>query len=144
MKSFDPNDQFDRDYLGELGLTTTSWQLQLLAFNPSYVFWAPGDDYMVGDGWEKNWRFQTWSEFRSAGWNLDDLNECVHFYFEIQRDRSVRVVFWMIHPRKGGSRGITVGITQDDVPAVLSYLAEAARRNAARFAAVCAAAGAAS
>lgn len=140
MKSFDPTDDFDREYLADLGLTPTSWQVELLALNPRYVFWAPGDDYMNGDGWEKNWRHDSWAAFREGGWNLDDLNECVHFYFEIRQDKSVQVVLWIIHSRKGASRGVTVGVTERDLPAVLAWLAWAAKRNTDRFAAVCAAA----
>lgn len=48
----------------------------------------------------------------------------------------VNLVLWMLHPRKGCSRGIEVRITQDDLPAVMEYLSEAAARNAQRFAAV--------
>lgn len=48
----------------------------------------------------------------------------------------VNLVLWMIHPRKGASRGIEVRIDEHQVPEVLEYLREAARRNAARFSGV--------
>lgn len=44
------------------------------------------------------------------------------------------LVLWMLHPRKGASRGVDVkNVTQTDVPVVLEWLREAAQRNAARF-----------
>lgn len=45
----------------------------------------------------------------------------------------VNVVLWVLHPRKGCSRGIEVRLAQDDVPAVFDYLTAAAKRNADRF-----------
>lgn len=45
----------------------------------------------------------------------------------------VNLVLWLLHPRKGCSRGIEVRITQDDLPAVHELLTTAAARNAARF-----------
>lgn len=45
------------------------------------------------------------------------------------------LTMWWMHPRKGASRGIEVSsLTRDDLPAVQAFLAEAAERNAARFA----------
>ena len=47
---------------------------------------------------------------------------------------SLGVVLWFLHPRKGCSRGVRVErIEQEELPAVLRYLAEAAKRNADRF-----------
>jgi len=45
------------------------------------------------------------------------------------------LVLWVIHPRKGASRGVHVKrIERDELRAVFSYLRQAADRNAARFA----------
>lgn len=47
------------------------------------------------------------------------------------------LVLWIIHPRKGASRGVEVSeIQRGELPAVFAFLAEGARRNAERFAAV--------
>jgi hypothetical protein len=47
---------------------------------------------------------------------------------------TVSLVLWILHPRKGASRGIEVNnITQQDLPSVFEYLKEAAQRNANRF-----------
>lgn len=55
----------------------------------------------------------------------------------------VSLVLWLLHPRKGASRGVEVeNITQADLPAVFAFLKEAADRNQERFAAVVAKAGA--
>ena len=44
------------------------------------------------------------------------------------------LVLWVLHPRKGCSRGVEVNhIEQDELPAVYSYLRQAAERNATRF-----------
>jgi len=41
---------------------------------------------------------------------------------------------WIIHPRKGCSRGILVeDVKQEDLPAALVWLRNAAKRNADRF-----------
>ena len=47
------------------------------------------------------------------------------------------LTLWMLHPRKGCSRGIEIkSIQQQDLPAVFAWLREAAARNARRFDAV--------
>lgn len=66
-------------------LNAEPWQVALLASNPSYTFWGPREDYMwvKGDGWHSPKIFPTWADF--GPWELDELNECVNFYFEITR-----------------------------------------------------------
>lgn len=61
------------------------WQLALLAANPGYLGWGPHEDYMCGkgEGWNSRIIVPTWAEF--GPWALDDLNECVNFYFEVSR-----------------------------------------------------------
>lgn len=47
------------------------------------------------------------------------------------------LILWKLHPRKGCSRGIEIqNIQESDLPAVYSFLREAATRNAERFAKV--------
>lgn len=44
------------------------------------------------------------------------------------------LTLWMLHPRKGCSRGVEVqDIQEHELPAVYAYLSEAAQRNASRF-----------
>ncbi|MFZ2306801.1 MAG: hypothetical protein WAW73_20195 [Rhodoferax sp.] len=66
-------------------LNAKPWQVALLDANPSYLGWGPHEDYMCGDkgGWDSRQIVATWEEF--GPWNLDDLNECVNFYFEVNR-----------------------------------------------------------
>lgn len=226
-------------------LNAEPWMLDLLALNPSYVFWGPHEDYMwkTGSGWDARVILARWSDM----WPLDELNECVNFYFSVERasvkceacdgsghnhatkrisdsfyahdgvgprwddqitddevdalwakgrlthdfkdgkptaaqvnawQRSrglghdginrwilietraarlgvlghcaacegrghvftepaahVTLTLWMLHPRKGCSRGVEVErIEREDLPAVFGWLREAAQRNAQRFA----------
>ncbi len=49
----------------------------------------------------------------------------------------LKLTLWLLHPRKGCSRGVEIAeIREDELPAAYAYLAEAAQRNASRFAAV--------
>lgn len=49
----------------------------------------------------------------------------------------VELVLWLLHPRKGASRGVEYQlIEQDDLPSVFAFLREARDRNAERFAKV--------
>ena len=237
---------FDQDDAARLN--AEPWQLALLSANPSYCSWGPHEDYMwhEGEGWNSRVIIPTWSEF---GWQLDDMNECVNFYFEVTRESEecpscsgngyhpeaqkivrtfyrhscepgetpwsdaitddeaaalvaegrgrldklttaedfnaaqragglgghdainrhiliparcarldipttcpacdghgyvfiapaarVALVLWWLHPRKGCSRGIEITtIEQSEIAAVAEFLAEAARRNAERFAGI--------
>ena len=46
----------------------------------------------------------------------------------------MNLIIWMIHPRKGASRGVEVNnIQQADLPAVFAFLSEAVTRNTGRF-----------
>lgn len=67
-------------------LNAHPWQLALLKANPAYCSWGPHEDYMVvrGEGWNSPQTLATWADF--GPWALDDLNECVNFYFEVNRD----------------------------------------------------------
>jgi hypothetical protein len=48
------------------------------------------------------------------------------------------LVLWMLHPRKGCSRGVEVkALAREDVAKAVAYLAAAAKRNAERFSGVC-------
>ena len=45
----------------------------------------------------------------------------------------MQLVLWVLHPRKGASRGVEVRFEEYELPEVLAYLREAARRSAERF-----------
>jgi hypothetical protein len=68
-------------------LNAQPWQTALLELNPPYVYWGPNEDYMwkEGSGWESQQLFASWAEF--GPWGLDELNECVNFYFSVHRDQ---------------------------------------------------------
>lgn len=74
---------FDQDEAARLN--AAPWQLELLKANPSYLGWGPHEDYMwrEGDGWNSRVVSASWAEF--GPWELDELNECVNFYFEVTR-----------------------------------------------------------
>jgi len=88
MRSFDPDDEYDRDEMARLH--AEPWMVEMLTLNPEYCSWGPHEDCMwtrgdkaEGEGWRGEKFFDTWQDF---GWKLDDLNECVNFYFSIERD----------------------------------------------------------
>jgi hypothetical protein len=75
---------YDEEDIKELN--AQPWQIELLKFNPEYVYWGPHEDYMwkERDGWDSRKVLATWKEF--GPWQLDDLNECVNFYFSVNRE----------------------------------------------------------
>lgn len=66
-------------------LNAEPWMLRLLEANPDYTSWGPYEDAMAKDGdwWDSRMIFATWAEF--GPWGLDELNECVNFYFSVER-----------------------------------------------------------
>jgi hypothetical protein len=66
-------------------LNAEQWQLDLLKCNPEYCSWGPHEDYMSskGEGWNSPLIHATWADF--GPFELDDLNECANFYFEVTR-----------------------------------------------------------
>lgn len=78
-----PEDEDDQKELERLNVEP--WMVEHLKLNPEYVHWGPGEDYMStkGESWEASQEVDSWSAF--GPWKLDELNECVHFYFELDR-----------------------------------------------------------
>lgn len=107
----DANDEYDSRDVEKM--RPEQWMLELLKLNPDYVFWGPHEDYMwkrgrdegpdglgreQDHGWESRILLNGWSEFKD--FKLNDLNECVNFYFEVDR-RSEKCPVCMgpgIHP----------------------------------------------
>ena len=55
-------------------------------------------------------------------------------YNYVEDFATVNLILWMLHPRKGASRGVEIkNIKQENLPEVFAYLREAAQRNANRF-----------
>jgi len=80
----DADSKYDKEELERLNVE--SWMLAYLALNPGYVHWGPGEDYMStkGQGWDASQELGPgWKSF--GPWELDELNELVHFYFELER-----------------------------------------------------------
>jgi len=88
-------------------MNAKEWMLEALKMNPSYCCWGPYEDYMCkytdeeakehnakmiaehgydpkrkGGGWDSRFIVDSWKEF---DWKLDDYNELVNFYFEVNR-----------------------------------------------------------
>lgn len=78
MRNYDENEAKE--------LNAEQWQIDLLKLNPEYVHWRPHEDYMSNDsgGWDKPLIYESWSSF--GPWKLDDYNECVNFYFSVNRE----------------------------------------------------------
>lgn len=85
MRSFDPNNKYEQKELAKLN--AEDWMVKLLDLNPEYTCWGPYEDYMSGNssGWSAPKFYTTWQAFTAEGWSLDELNECVNFYFEVER-----------------------------------------------------------
>lgn len=84
MRQFpDLNDKYDVQDLEILNVE--QWQVDLLKVNPEYVFWGNYEDHMSGkgSGWGSPVECESWDDFN---WGLDDLNECVNFYFKLHRE----------------------------------------------------------
>lgn len=78
-----PEDDDDQKELARLNVEP--WMVEYLKLNPEYVHWGPGEDHMAtnGENWGDSQEVGGWSAF--GPWKLDELNECVHFYFELER-----------------------------------------------------------
>lgn len=129
------NDEWDQKEVARL--QPEDWMLEALKMNPEYVYWGPHEDYMLKDsfGWESRILIDDWKNFDLT---LDDYNECVNFYFKINRDKEtssqLSLVLWILHPRKGASRGVEVkNIKKDELKEAVEWLQEAAERNTNRF-----------
>lgn len=72
MRSYDKNDEYDRNEAEEIG--ATSWMLDALEMNEGYVHWGGGLREIT----------MTWSDFAKSPW-VDGLNEPVLFAFEVHR-----------------------------------------------------------
>lgn len=64
-------------------INAEQWQIDLLKLNPSYTSWGNFEDYMWkdGGGWDSRQEVERIHEV----WSLDDYNECVNFYFTVNR-----------------------------------------------------------
>lgn len=137
MRQYNPGSKyFEYEQKEAKELSAPDWMLQVLTMNPDYTSWGPYEDYMSSDNihWSSPIFYNSWSVF---DFGLDDLNEVVNFYFEVEKPENVAVlnlVLWCIHPRKGASRGIEIkNIQQSDLPNIIEYLKEARDRNCNRF-----------
>lgn len=67
-------------------LNAEPWMLAALDMNPNYNSWGPYEDCMWKEkkDWEGRLIFDTWKDF--GPWDLDDMNEVVNFYFEVNRE----------------------------------------------------------
>ncbi len=126
--------------LQEEGLKPDKWMIDTLALNSDYCIWGPYEGYMENDsdGWDGRWILDRWDEF--VGWPLNDLNEIVHFYFEVHRKFQgikkcdLGLVLWAIHPRHGCSKGIHIKTIQKaELENVINFLKKADKQNRKKF-----------
>lgn len=78
-----PNRRDESDMKDLEKLKAEKWQIDLLAKNPGYVWWGNYEDYMSDK--DSGWRSPTEVESPDDLWELDDYNEVVNFYFELNR-----------------------------------------------------------
>jgi hypothetical protein len=67
-------------------LNAEPWMLECLKYNPSYVSWGNNEDSMWKDdqSWQSRVTIPAVSNLNDF-WELNAYNECVHFYFLIER-----------------------------------------------------------
>lgn len=101
-----------------------------------YIGWNPYGDYMCNrNGWTSRLEYTDWQQFISEFENADDdMNVVVDFYFDQNEydshgyliplnERTTDLNMWLLHPRKGASRGVCVKkISEDDIPKIKSYM----------------------
>ncbi len=76
-----PTDESDWSDLEKMG--AEPWMIETLKCNPSYPHWGPHEDYMTSkSGWNAPIFYDDWA---THDLTLDELNEVVHFYFQINR-----------------------------------------------------------
>lgn len=82
MRHFpEPGEKYDNDELKNLN--AEPWQIDLLKLNPGYCSWGNFEDYMDID--DEGWASRRFVDRISEIHGLDNLNECVNFYFELNR-----------------------------------------------------------
>lgn len=86
IQSYNPQEESDVELANEIGVP--QWMLGLIQrVNTEYCYWGPGEGYMYGPNADKGWstgvEVKNWKEFE---WQLDEWNECVHFYFMAHRN----------------------------------------------------------
>jgi hypothetical protein len=132
MKYYPTND-FEFKELNDL--EAKEWQIDCLKLNPNYNSWGNDEGYMSDENgqWSSPIQLDSVSEL----FELDDLNELINFYFNIENNgygALLGLQMWFIHPRKGASRGVYLKeIREDEVKIVIDYLKEARNRNYERF-----------
>lgn len=97
-----------------------------------YIGWSPhGDAMMVnGSNWTSTLEYPDWESFAIEFENADtDFNVVVNFYFseqdEDEKDSPISLNLWMLHPRKGASRGISIkSVHESNLPRIKKYLKE--------------------
>jgi hypothetical protein len=84
-----PTDKYDLKELARLN--APQWTVDQLKLNPAYNCWGPHEDYMMNKdgGWGAPVLNVGWEHkpgIPSGPPGLDDLNEVVNFYFEVERE----------------------------------------------------------
>lgn len=124
-----PTDDYDKEHLEDLN--AEQWMVECLKMNPDYPFWGNHEDYMMGgSGWDKPVELENFDEL----WKLDELNEVVNFYFEIDRNnhkcedcdgsgynRETKQISDDWYDFEGTGRRWSNNITQDEVDALWEH-----------------------
>lgn len=101
-----------------------------------YIGWNPFADYMCNGGnWSSRLEYKSWQSFIDEFENADDdMNVIINFYFDQREydeddnkipleDRITHLNMWLLHPRKGTSRGVYIAeVTEGDLPQIKAYM----------------------
>lgn len=84
-----------------------------------YIGFEPYCDSMASDGnWSSTLEYENWETFLAEFKEADsDYNVIVNFYFDYEdeddKNSPVHLNMWLLHPRKGASRGVLVNNIKD-------------------------------
>ena len=140
VKYFNYNDEDIQEY----GLEPEKWMLNALTMNPDFSLWSPYKGYMDNESDEWNGRliYNNWDELKKdfREWIVDQYNEIIDFHFEVHRKSpgtnrcNLGIALWVLHPRRGCSRGIHVkAIQKKELDKVATTLKVADQQNRKKF-----------
>lgn len=106
------------------------WDFKELPTAAQVNDWASGS--RIGHDAINRWLVVEQRARRLGVWG--DCPHCVDGEIYTEDAAHLELTLWVIHPRKGASRGVQIErIEQDELPFAIAYLRQAAERNANRF-----------
>jgi len=108
-------------------LKAEDWQINCLKLNPDYVYWGNKENYMING---KSWSERVYLNSVKDLWELNDYNELINFYFEVNRENhrcpacdgtnlntDTKKIYndWYTHLRTDGKEGWEYDLTEVEI-----------------------------